>query len=68
MNIDKMINMLLLNISKYHSVFYMDKRTYNNMKTYRSYIVTINNNKKEFKSKKELVIYLSKYKVGDTIG
>ena len=60
MNIDRMINMLLLNISKTKSVFYMEKRTYKNMETYKSYIITINKKKEEFRSKRNLLIYLSK--------
>ena len=62
MNIDKMIDMLLLNISKTKSVFYMEKRTYRDMKTYKSYLITINKRKEEFKSKRDLLIYLSKIK------
>lgn len=62
MNIDKMINMLLLNISKTKSVFYMERKTFKDMKTYKSYLITINKNKKEFRSKRDLLIYLSKLK------
>lgn len=62
MNINKMINMLLLNLSKTKSVFYMEKRTYKDMKTYKSYILTINKKKEEFKNKRDLLIYLSKLK------
>ena len=62
MNIDKMINMLLINISKTKNVFYMEKRTYKGMDIYKSYIVTINKKKEEFKSKKSLLLYLSKIK------
>lgn len=62
MNINKMINMLLLNLSKTRSVFYMEKRTYKDMKTYKSYLITINKKKEEFRNKKDLLIYLSKIK------
>ena len=62
MNIDKMINMLLLKLSKTRSVFYMEKRTYKDMKIYKSYIITINKKKEEFRNKKDLLIYLSKLK------
>ena len=62
MNIDKMINMLLLKLSKARSVFYMEKRTYKDMKIYKSYIITINKKKEEFRSKKDLLIYLSRLK------
>ena len=62
MNIDKMINILLLNISKTKKVFYMEKRTYKNMQIYKSYIITIDNKKEEFRSKTKLLMYLSKIK------
>ena len=62
MNIDRMINMLLLKLSKEHDIFYMEKRTYKNMETYKSYIITINKKKEEFRSKRNLLIYLSKLK------
>lgn len=32
MNIDKMINISLINLSKTHKIFYMEKRTYNEEK------------------------------------
>jgi hypothetical protein len=62
MNIDKMINMLLLKISKTKSVFYIEKKTYKDMKIYKSYTITINKKKEEFRNKKDLLIYLSKLK------
>lgn len=62
MNIDKMINMLLLKISKTKSVFYMEKKTYKDMKIYKSYTITINKKKEKFRNKKDLLIYLSKLK------
>ena len=62
MNIDKAINMLLLNISKTKSVFYIEKRIYKDIKIYKSYVITINKKKKDFKSKRDLLIYLSKIK------
>ena len=46
MNINKMIDMLLMKLSKTKSVFYMEKRTYKEMKTYKSYIITINKKKR----------------------
>lgn len=57
-----MINMLLLKISKTKSVFYMEKKTYKDMKIYKSYTITINKKKEEFRNKKDLLIYLSKLK------
>jgi hypothetical protein len=62
MNIDKMINTLLLKISKTKSVFYMEKKTYKDMKIYKSYTITINKKKEEFRNKKDLLIYLSNLK------
>lgn len=59
-NIDKMINMLLLKLAKSNDIFFMDKRTYKNSKIYKSYIINIGKDKEEFKSKRDLLIYLSK--------
>lgn len=55
-----MINMLLLDFSKKSNVFYMEKRNYNQGRVYKTYIVKHDNKTKEFKSKYELLTYLSK--------
>lgn len=60
MNIDKMINMLLIKLSKEHDIFYMEKRSYNDDKIYKSFIIKIDDLKKEFRTKRDLLIYLSK--------
>lgn len=62
MNIDRMINMLLIKLSKRHYVFYMEKRTYREDKINKSYYVKIDNYKKEFRNKTDLLIYLSNIK------
>jgi hypothetical protein len=59
-NIDKMINMLLLKLAKCNDIFFMEKRTYKNSKIYKSYIINIGKEKEEFRSKRDLLIYLSK--------
>lgn len=58
MNIDKMINMLLIKLSEKQNIFYMEKRNYINGKTYKSYIISIKKQSEEFKSKRELLLYL----------
>ena len=60
-NIDRMINMLLLNLSKEHDIFYIEKRTYKENKVYKSYIVNIDGNSAVYKNKKDLLINLSNY-------
>ncbi len=59
MNIDKMIDMLLISLSKKHNIFYMEMRTYKGTKTYKNYNVKIDKDKKEFRSKKDLLVYLT---------
>lgn len=58
MNIDRMINMLLLKLSEKQNIFYMEKRNYINGKVYKSYIISIKKQSEEFKSKRELLLYL----------
>ena len=60
MNIDKMINMLLIKLSKDYNIFYMEKRSYNNEKINKSFFIKIGNSKEEFRNKRDLLIYLSK--------
>lgn len=61
MNIDKMINMLLIKLSKKHDIFFMEKRNYRDDKIYKSFIVKIDKTSEEFRNKRDLLIYLSKY-------
>lgn len=61
MNIDKMINMLLIKLSKEYDIFYMEKRTYKEGKIYKSYIVDVGGIKRECKNKKDLLLFLSEY-------
>lgn len=60
MNIDKMINMLLIKLSKKHDIFFMEKRNYRDDKIYKSFIVKIDKTSEEFRNKRDLLIYLSK--------
>lgn len=59
-NIDRMINMLLITLSKNHNVFFMEKRNYKEDKIYKSFIIKIDKISKEFKNKRDMLIYLSK--------
>ena len=58
MNIDKMINVLLIKLSKQHDIFYMEKRTYKKDKIYKTFIIKIDETTEEFKSKRDLLLYL----------
>ena len=60
-NIDKMINMLLLKLSRTHDIFYMEKRNYKVDKVYKTFIIKIDKTSEEFKNKRDLLIYLSKH-------
>lgn len=59
MNLDKMINMMLIKLSQNENVFYMEKRSYYDDKISKSFFVKIGDKKEEFKTKRELLIYLS---------
>ena len=61
MNIDKMVNMLLLKLSKNHDIFYIEKRSYRDDKVYKTFIIKIDKTSEEFKNKRDLFIYLSKH-------
>lgn len=58
MNINKMIDMLLLEISKDRTIYYIEKRTYKEMKSYKTYIISFNKQTEEFKNKIDLLKYL----------
>lgn len=58
-NTDRMINMLLIKLSKKHDIFFMEKRSYRNDKIYKSFIIKIDNVSEEFRNKRELLIFLS---------
>lgn len=58
-NIDRMINMLLIKLSKKHDIFFMEKRCYRNDKIYKSFIIKIENVSEEFRNKRDLLIFLS---------
>ena len=56
-----MINMLLLKLSKTHDIFFMEKRSYRDNKVYKSFIIKIDEMSKEFRNKRDLLIYLSNF-------
>lgn len=58
MNINKMIDMLLRQLSLKNKVFYMEQRTYKENKVYKNYLIKINNSKREFRSKYDLLLWL----------
>ena len=58
-NIDRMINMLLIKLSKKHDIFFMEKRSYRNDKIYKSFIIKIDKVSEEFRNKRDLLIFLS---------
>ena len=60
MNIDKMIDMLLYKLSRKHEVFYIEMRTYRKNQTSKTYKVKLDGYTETFKSKRNLLIYLSK--------
>ena len=58
-NINRMINMLLIKLSKKHDIFFMEKRSYRNDKIYKSFIIKIDKVSEEFRNKRDLLIFLS---------
>lgn len=63
MNIKKMVDMLLTNISFKHKVFYLEQRTYKEGKIFKNYKVKIDNGKmQEFNSLTQLLIFLKDWK------
>lgn len=58
---NKYINMILLDISLKHKIFYMEKINYNGGSSYKTYFIKFSNVKEEFKSKRDLLIFLSDY-------
>lgn len=60
-NIKKMINMLLQKLSLEYDVFYMEKRNYRNGKIYKTFTIKIGNVKEEFKSERDLILFLKDF-------
>ena len=60
-NIKKMINMLLQKLSLKYDVFYMEKRNYRGGKTYKTFTIKIGNVKEEFKSERDLLLFLKDF-------
>lgn len=50
--------MLLQKLSFSHNIFYLEKRSYNEGKVYKTYIIKVDKTSNEFKSEKDLLIYL----------
>lgn len=55
----KYINMILIKLSFNHKVFYMEKRNYKNGKSYKTYIIRIDELTKEFTKQYDLLNWLS---------
>ena len=63
MNIKKMVDMLLTNMSFKHEVFYLEQRTYKEGKIFKNYKVKIDYGKmQEFNSLTQLLIFLKDWK------
>lgn len=60
-NIKKMINMLLQKLSLEYDIFYMEKRNYRDGKTYKTFTIKIGNVKEEFKSERDLLLFLKDF-------
>ena len=60
-NIKKMINMLLQKLSLEYDVFYMKKRNYHDGKIYKTFTIKIGNIKEEFKSERDLLLFLKDF-------
>ena len=60
-NIKKMINMLLQMLSLEYDIFYMEKRNYKEGKTYKSFFIKIGECKEEFKSERDLLLFLKDF-------
>ena len=60
-NIKKMANMLLQQLSLEYDVFYMEKRNYHDGKIYKTFNIKIGNIKKEFKSERDLLLFLKDF-------
>ena len=60
-NIKKMINMLLQKLSLEYDVFYMEKRNYRDGKTFKTFIIKIGNIKEEFRSERDLLLFLKDF-------
>lgn len=60
-NIKKMINMLLQKLSLEYDVFYMEKRNYHDGKIYKTFNIKIGNIKEEFKSERDLLLFLKDF-------
>ena len=62
MQISKMIDILLRNISKEYKATLIEMKTYKDDKVYKSYRVKIGNINEEFKSQIELLMFLKDWK------
>ena len=63
-NVDKMINMLLLKLSKRFDIFFMERRTYKKNKVSKSYYIKYEDKNHEgetenFNNKRQVLIYLT---------
>ena len=54
MNIERMIDVALRNLSIKHTIFLMERRTYKDNKVYKSYILSIDGEQEEYRNKYDL--------------
>ena len=63
MNLKRMVEILLINISYKHKIFYLEQKTYKEGKVFKNYKVKIDNGKmQEFNSLTQLLIFLKDWK------
>lgn len=53
--------MLLQKLSLEYDVFYMEKRNYHDGKIYKTFTIKIGNVKEEFKSERDLLLFLKDF-------
>ena len=58
MNLKRYINMILSTLSLKDNIFYMERRTYKEGKAYKSYIIKIGEVSEEFRSERDLLLWL----------
>lgn len=63
MNPKRMVEILLINASYKHKIFYLEQKTYKECKVFKNYKVKIDNGKmQEFNSLTQLLIFLKDWK------
>ena len=63
MNPKRMVEILLINVSYKHKIFYLEQKTYKEGKVFKNYKVKIDNGKmQEFNSLTQLLLFLKDWK------